>query len=334
MAWTVYGAFCQFRDEVVDLPPELTEKARLSLYSITTRVAELAEQKSDFPRLGAEPLVYGSFARKTQCQPLDDLDLLVVLEPGSARPTSIRRDRFGFDLEASRGPLARFTGAFLDDVNSRSVLDAIRNEIKGLRDLEVESVDRRLQAVRLKLDFYDWNFDLVPAVPVVKDGMTQHYLIPNGNGDWWRTDPRADADRLTAALNRHGKAFLSLVRLVKYWNATQKPRLGSYHLETLVANVMQDKGKMYTLDLPELLARCFGRLTDAVFQPCPDPKGLGPDLDLGVDWLRRTQISENASWAAYFTEIALEYDKDGETEDAFGAWRDVFGKAFPSYGSE
>lgn len=331
MAYTIYGAFLQLIEEKVDLPAEVNGSAKTSIYSISTRLEELSDEHDDFPTLDGSPILYGSFARKTKCLPLDDLDFLLPLKADGVNISNTTHDRYSCDLTAAGGPLERFVGYYF--LRSDHLLDSMRDSLKQLRSLKAESIDRRLQAVRVKLDFYDWNFDLVPAIPVKgENGGTSHYLIPNGTGEWWSTDPRVDARRTADAIERHTSTFLSLMRLVKRWNYRWKPKLGSYHLETLVTEAMRDEGVMYSIHLPSLLEKCFSRLERSVFQTCPDPKGLGPDLDLGVDWLRRAQISRNLSSSAYNARRAIQHEAEGDTENAFEYWQSVFGPDFPSYG--
>ena len=333
MAWTIYSAFSTFCTTVVDLSEEQDAAADLSSFSIISRLEELAENEPEFPRLKGEALRFGSFARKTKCRPLDDIDLLIVLDGSQAEAEAIEHDRYGYELHATAGPLLPFADALNDRVSSFKILDSVRDHLKDLRDLKADSVNRRLQAVRLQLDFRDWNFDLVPAVPIYRGGVLDGYLIPNGNGDWWKTDPRLDHQQLDKAVGRHGELILGLIRMVKYWNASTSPRLGSYHLETLVMGAMAAEGYLLTSDLPELLETCFERLRKAVFKPCPDPKGMGPDLDLGVDWLRRTQFSKNARTAEIDAWAANNAAREGETEMAFVWWQRLFGDTFSGYGS-
>lgn len=333
MAWTIYGAFSTFRTAVVDLSEEQNAAADLSSFSIISRLKELAENEPEFPRLKGEALRFGSFARKTKCRPLDDIDLLIVLDGSQAEAEAIEHDRYGYELHAAAGPLLPFTDSLNDKVSSIKILDSVRDHLKDLRDLKADSVNRRLQAVRLQLDFRDWNFDLVPAVPIYRGGVLDGYLIPNGNGDWWKTDPRLDHQQLEKAVERHGELILGLIRMVKYWNASTSPRLGSYHLETLVVEATAKEGHLLTSDLPELLETCFERLRKAVFKPCPDPKKMGPDLDLGVDWQRRTQFSKNAHTAEIYAWMARRAERKGETELAFLWWQRLFGDTFPGYGS-
>ena len=101
MAWTIYGAFSTFRTTVVDLSTEQDASADVSSFSIISRLKELAEAEPGFPRLKGEALRFGSFARKTKCRPLDDIDLLIILDGSQAKAQAIDYDRFGYELRAT-----------------------------------------------------------------------------------------------------------------------------------------------------------------------------------------------------------------------------------------
>ena len=43
------------------------------------------------------------------------------------------------------------------------------------------------------------------------------YLIPDGNGNWKKTDPRIDAANVTNLNQQHNGNILKVIRLAKYW---------------------------------------------------------------------------------------------------------------------
>ena len=73
-------AFEQFRSEKVDLEPVDVDKARRSRDYLKDQLVRINNGDSSFPRLTGEFMAYGSFARKTKVRPLDDLDMLVMLQ--------------------------------------------------------------------------------------------------------------------------------------------------------------------------------------------------------------------------------------------------------------
>src|SRR5205823_3162925 len=121
---------------------------------------------------------------------------------------------------------------------------------------------------------YPWVFDIVPAVPIEDgSGATRHYLIPNGTGDWIRTDPRIDARNLTAVNTAHAQRLLPVMRFLKYWNRRihDKPRLQPYYFETLVLNVFRPARTINTYR--EAIKYFFEMCKTSIWMACPDPKG-------------------------------------------------------------
>lgn len=333
MPYTVGGAFTSFRSTTVDLNPDQTRNARTSRDYLIKQIRTLAGSDSAFPRLCGEPIHYGSFARRTKIRPLDDIDFLVVLDPRETEERHQGNGKSWLKITDPSAPLA----AFPDDhgyVSSVKVLNRMRDELQGLPVYRKAIVVRNQQAVVLNLTSYDWSFDIVPAVPVVGYlGTVLHYLIPNGTGDWMRTDSRKDQAWVTQINQRHNNLFLPLVRVLKHWNvngAPTKPRLQSYYFEALAARVFD--GAPLIQSLPEGAARFFSTAGSYVVQTCPDPKGLGPALDAGVPWeikeKVRTALGEASERAGY----AQMYERQSDNEKAIYWWGRVFGSSFPSYG--
>lgn len=78
MATTVATAFRQFRENRVDLDPEETRSARASRDNLTSQITSLSRNDATPPQATGDFLFYGSFARRTKIQPLNDIDLMMV----------------------------------------------------------------------------------------------------------------------------------------------------------------------------------------------------------------------------------------------------------------
>ena len=191
---------------------------------------------------------------------------------------------------------------------------------------------KRHNSVTLKLRSYSWVFDIVPALAVANStGKTSYYLIPDGKGDWIRTDPRVDQRNITRLNAVHGGMLVPTVRLLKYWNFQRhKPRLSSYYFETLVLNVFERAPCIE--DYPQAVEYFFRNYSTALGQPCPDPKGLGPDLDAGVDRSAKRRVASAMKDAGEEAKRARAAARAGRDKDAFANWRHLFGSEFPKYG--
>lgn len=333
MPYTVWGAFDKFRKDSVDLDPNVTKKARVSRDYLFNQLKILARGNSAFPRLTGDYLSFGSFPRKAKIQPLDDIDTLIILKGQGTREVQSSTSNFTYYLRVSDqfSPLSIFANEY-GYINSTKVLNRIKIHLLLVTNYGQAVIKKTMQAVTLNLKSYPWVFDIVPAVPVVDFyGNITHYLIPDGLGDWIRTDPRIDARNITDVSIKHPGKFLPTIRLLKYWNfRTHKPRLPSYYFETLVIQVFQYASQIN--DFPQAVKYFFDSCPYYLRRCCPDPKGLGPNLDAGVDFNTKEKVMaamlEASTWARY----ALMYEAQSSNSDAIYWWQQVFGSQFPTYG--
>lgn len=290
--YTVGSALRAFRMDTVDLSSTRVQQARNSRDYLVRHITSLAASDALFPPLAGGLVHYGSFARRTKVRPLDDIDSMVVLDGSGTSEQSAWWQSTSVRIDRSDAPLAGF-----DDgdgfVSSVRVLNRMKAELAGLSSYQKAEVRRNQQAIVLNLTSYPWSFDLVPAVGVggLWSGATDHYLIPDGSGHWMKTDPRKDQERATRINGQHGGLFLPTVRLVKRWNthgAHVKPTLGSYHVETLAGHVFD--GAPAIQSVGDGVFRFFSAAGSHLSKSCPDPKGLGPDLDAGVSWDTKQKV--------------------------------------------
>lgn len=340
MAYTVWSAFNEFRTSVVDLDAEVTKTGRASRDYLVEQIKTIAKSNNAFPRLGGEYRPYGSFARRTKIQPLDDIDLLLVLSGrGTTESSTSELNSYRLKIIDSTAPLAAYaeaTGSFFDTavyVNSTKVLNAIKAGLVSVPNYSKAAIKRTGVAVTLDLSSRSWVFDIVPSVEVADStGATKHYLIPGGTGQWMRTDPRIDNTNVTTANSRHSSKLLPTLRLLKYWNGrTTKPRLPSYYFETLVLKTFAS-GSAIT-DYPAAVKYFLDNGQTYLWLSCPDPKGLGPALDVSIDYTTKSKVGEAMKEAAKWAGYALLYEGQSNYKDAIYWWGKVFGSKFPVYGS-
>ena len=333
MVYTVWGAFDRFRKDTVDLPPDITKKARTSRDYLFNQINTLANNNADFPKLKGGYRSFGSFARKTKIQPLDDVDVLILLDGGNTEEQSSYIEPYTYYLKAkdALAPLYLFTD---DDnyVNSTKILNKIKSHLSSISNYQKAEIKKTMQAITLNLKSYDWVFDIVPAVPVYNySGSIAYYLIPDGKGKWIRTDPRVDSDNVTKINSKHNGKFLPTLRLLKYWNRrTHKPRLQSYYFETLAIKVFQYASSIN--DFPTAIKYFFDNCPIYINQICADPKGLGGALDLYVSQDTKDKVIAAMSDASTSAGYALMYEADSNGDKAIYWWGRVFGSEFPSYG--
>jgi hypothetical protein len=182
------------------------------------------------------------------------------------------------------------------------------------------------EAATLKLKSYDWNFDIVPCFYCSGD----FYLIPDGNGNWKKTDPRVDNDRTTNINQKHNGKLLSLIRLVKFWNYRHITyTIGSYMLECMILNRYEN---MITPDdwwIDLQFRDTMNYLSTAIYSDVYDPKGIQGNIN-DFTYSEKSSISEAFTKAYIKSKEAAALEHDSQRE-AIKKWRDVFGPHFPDY---
>ncbi len=335
MPYTVWGAFDKFRKNPVDLDPGESDRARSSRDYLYDQAKALNSSDSDFPAV-CSYIPFGSFARKTKIRPLDDIDLLFVL---NGRGTTVQQqpsDPYEYWLRVSddNAPLAKFRDAY-GFVSSVKVLNQMKKSLGKVKNYAKAELKRNEQAVVLNLTSYPWVFDIVPAVPsgnYYDSSKTDYYLIPDGSGDWMRTDPRKDTEYVTRVSKQHNGYLLPAMRLLKYWNwRTHKPRLPSYYFETLCLKVFDNLTAIS--DYPPAIRTFFSMCPIYLDGSCSDPKGLGPNLDKYIDGETKRKVKDAMNEAESAARQAILLEIDAKHELAMNVWQKVFGLSFPGYGT-
>lgn len=156
----------------------------------------------------------GSYARDTALAPIDDVDIVVVVDPaGWSR--------------------SFWSTTPAPDQILESFARAIRYRYPN------SSVYMQRRSVCLTLDHL--HIDVVPAVALPGDG--HRIQIPDADsGEWITSAPRRHTEIATEINQRHGGRFKPEVKLLKYWNHAlpQTARLKSFAIETLAATLFRN----------------------------------------------------------------------------------------------
>lgn len=332
MPGTVNTSFDTYRSSNVDLDPDDVATARKSRDYLVDQIKSIADKDLAFPRLYGGYKAYGSFARSTKVRPLDDIDLLLLLNGKGTTSVAGWNYQYRLRVDTVTDSLKPYMN---DDgyLNSTKVLNKFKSALAAVPNYSRADIKRNGVAVVLSLSSYDWVFDVVPAFPV-GDGNngTAYYLIPDATGEWKRTDPRKDQELITEVNKKHNGLLLPVIRLIKYWNTYRNspPTLPSYYLETMIIT-----GLRYSVtsisSIKAAIPTVFNNLRSSVLSACPDPKGLGENLEVGVDYDTRTKVSTSAKDMASYAQSALDSEGRGDQKSAIAYWSKVFPN-FPAYG--
>lgn len=158
----------------------------------------------------------GSYARDTAISPIDDVDIIVVVDPD--------------------GWPRRFWNSHPDP---NQILQSFARAIRYRYEQAPVYVQRR--SVRLNLHHLD--IDVVPAIESEDD---DHRIeIPDADSDEWITSAPKIHTEIATSINRaQSGRFKPLVKLLKYWNSSlpQTAYMKSFALETMAARLFKYVG--------------------------------------------------------------------------------------------
>lgn len=331
MANSVVSAFNEFLKETVNLDSKKTKDARKSKDWLIGKIHSFPDNDTEFPRLYTDvDIHYGSFARRTKIRPLDDIDLMIGI---AADGTTYYEygDTIKMTVPESAKNLHKLCNDYTDTLNSIKVINKFIKSLKEVSQYAKSDIKRNQEAAVLELS-YEWNFDIVPCffTKPTYDGRT-FYIIPDGNGNWKKTDPRIDQERVTNINQRHEGNALNLIRVLKYWNKRKTmPSAPSYMFETLILDFLDGAtgtaSKYVDIDLPTM----FNHISTAIYFPVYDPKNIQGDIN-SLTQEEKQKIANRASLDYQKAKTAREYEHEKKHKESINKWIEVFGDDFPKY---
>lgn len=332
MITSVNAAFDKFMRDTVNLDKDIVEAAKSSRDNLLDNIAEF--DTDDFFHLWKNiNIQYGSFARKTKCRKLDDIDLMI----------GISADGATYDSNANWDNITITASCFnqkqLDcqnedgTLNSTKVLNVFKKKLEKSKDYSRSELHKNGQAVTLTLLSREWNFDIVPCFHTVTeyDGRS-YYLIPNGSGNWMKTNPEIDRNIVAQANQGKDGKLLDLIRLCKKWNKIKKVKtMPSYLLETMIVNYAESVDKLNNY-IDVRFINFLDYLRTSIYSCVEDMKQIQGNIN-SLSYEEKNNISQKA---AQDYEKALEAfnaeTKENNYKKAINLWRDVLGEEFPQYG--
>lgn len=274
---------------------ELTEQERAEASHQGNLLGEATK-----PHLGGvvQHFLAGSYSRGLAIRPLLDIPLFLVLDEkvhGDAR---------------SAGPAACLS----------ALERALAQAYPGSPPPLVEG-----RAVNLKPQGTQVGYDVVPAF-AAGDGV---YLIPDRKQQGWiKTHPEAAKEASTHANDKAGAKLHPLIRIAKHWNLLQGKPLAAFHLEALAARAVPTPPLNYL----DALRKLFIKAAESILRSCPDPAGVGPDIDEDLERERRTRAQLALMEALRQIDQAIQFDRTWRVDEAHGVFRRLFGDAYPETG--
>lgn len=332
MALTVVQAFNEFMANTVNLDPSDTKKAKGSREWLMEQMLTFPGGDNKFPEIYTEKNIYfGSFARSTKKRPLDDIDIMLCLKAGGCTYTEYP-NKIDINVPNTATRFIDYINEGTSILNSRKVINAVLAKLKGVPQYKNAEIKRNMEAATLNLQSYDWIFDIVPCFFTTEDiNKKTYYIIPDGSGNWKKTDPRLDRDRLINLNKAHDGNLLNVIRAVKYWNnRPTMPTMGSYLIENMVLDYYSGQVAKATQFVDIELVKIFFDLCTRVNSTVNDPKNIQGNLNhLNVD--ERKKISERA-YSDYVRAFnARNFEEAKKMKESINLWIEIFGDQFPKY---
>lgn len=319
-------ALAEFRKDRVDLTDQEMKIGR-GIRDVVIAELEGLSGRPGFPvLLASKSFCAGSFGRRTHCQPLNDIDLYIVMNAGGGvmspdtspvylegvSPTplvddaSLREGRW----ISSRLVLQRFVSYLSDLAVVRELRAAVGTNDKG-----------RSGYIRTG----GLNIDVTPVLLATGFATSiDRYYMPDGPHSvlWRATNPREDQRRLTQLNVQQGGLALPAIRMLKWWNEHRNEgRLKGIHLEVMAEFAFS----MYALDgIAQALHVGFVSLANQLDHHCPDPNRLGSDLDANLQPAERAASKRALEQAHGYAVSAGFRIAAGDVDGAIAEWRRIF----------
>ncbi len=226
----------EFLDKQINLSQSHISQGSTSHTYIRNLLSNRPNTEPDFPWVLDGDFLSGSYARGTKLYPLDDIDVMIVLDGTGLVPVGLNTTHYvRGNSEGENSPVHDHLG--IDNLlNSHSVLEAFQKSL--LKSHPESTIRKNGQSVNVKLSTYNLGIDIVPCFHIKPHNTTEQdfYYIPLGNGEsgWLKTNPKIDAAISKRLHEKHSKKLKSIIKLLKYWNREKNSdRIRAYHLESI-----------------------------------------------------------------------------------------------------
>lgn len=288
-----------------------------------------SEEDTSFPRFVEGDFLSGSYARYTKIHPLDDIDVMMVID-GSGLvviDAGVIRD---FEVRGSgedKNPVLQYLG-MNRLLSSRKIMELFHSALQ--KSHPDSSIKKHGQAINVYLNSYEMGIDIVPCFHIIpRDGTQDFYYIPKGNDsdEWIKTNPKIDARISNEFHTKHNELFRGIIRLLKYWNKVfNAERLQSYHLETVAWTVFDTyKGSISSIE--DALAHFFLNSSSVLCIACPDRTKLGDPVDKYLSNTDRNLSIMKVDETINILKSAYSHAQSNESI-RLGAWKKIFGDKF------
>ncbi|MCL6638316.1 MAG: hypothetical protein K6T80_01370 [Firmicutes bacterium] len=193
--------------------------------------------------------------------------------------------------------------------SSAKLLSFLRNKLAGEQKSALTGRDGQVVTVHYETPP---DLELVPSIKLAAGG----YLVPNGAGGWFKTNPARQAALYHEKEKNSGGKFQNLTKILKVWNARSGNVFNPYYLELIVYYRVNDYNRTYA----ELVNSLFWSMLLFLpeFVSCPAAGEIVSRGSVG-------EAGEKVKSAHEVTARAIKGRDAGET---LLLWRSLLGESF------
>lgn len=347
MATTVNNAFIEFFKNTVNVISTKSDSAKTSRDWLFEQIETICDKGYFLKAVTQYNITFGSFSRKTKIKPLDDVDIIIGLKGGDLEIVGNLWNDISLKVNSTcQDTLILNLSDKIDSwssekyLNSNKVKNKLVSALGNVSQYEKAEIHARGAAVTLKLKSYEWTYDIVPAFYCEGNQYNApYYLIPNGKGNWQKTNPKLEQDRVSRLNKKFNGTVLETIRLVKYWNRRgQMPNITSYVLETIVldyfdqtTNNSETDGK--TKDWVDFHFRnVLLYISNHIMGSVQDTKKIQGNIN-DLEWQQKYKIQQRANndYVKACNAVTAE-TTEKDMKKSINLWRDILGNEFPQYG--
>lgn len=269
---------------------------------------------------------------KQKIRSLDDIDIMMCINADGSTYLEYS-NRIEITVNSNDSPQTTCCNPNSKILNSTKVINKFISELSLISDYKKAVMHKKGEAATLQLKSYTWNFDIVPCfITSINEYGKTYYLIPDGSGNWKKTDPRKDRDKVTAVNQKHDGRVLDTIRLVKYWNKRPTmPSAPSYMLECLLLSYYDSLTSTSSEYIDIRFRDTLYHISQSIYNVVNDPKDIQGDLNT-LTFDEKKKISDRAysDYEKAFEAVRFE-TQDHNHKASIKKWGEILGSEFPVY---
>ena len=309
-----------FIENTIDLNKNDVEKAYKSRDNLIKNITEILNENLFFNVYEERNLNYGSFENGTKILELDDIDIMICIKANYRTYYDLFPNNI-IKIIANDYDIY-FKNECLDNetifLNSTKLLNLLKNELAKIDDYEKADIHKNKESGTLKLKSYKWNFDIVPCFFTMPeyDGR-EYYLIPDGEGNWKKSDPRIDRENI----DKLNETQLNIIKLIKYWNKKKKiTTMKSYILECMLLEYFNEIKN--DISIYYMFKKALKYISENIFNHIYDPKNIQGNLNK-LNKEERISISEKAKKCYIICNEAINLIERNNYDEAVNKFSEV-----------